>query len=116
MNAWGEPSWIRPHPEYLRLDRDLSGRLQAYRGLFSESLPAKDLDVTRRAPTTASLLETPHFAREFEVRFGRMQRGRPPRTGSTEQGKHESLRPLFPRQLRRGCRWRVREAIYGRGA
>ncbi len=91
INAWGEPGWIHPHPEYLRLDRDPTGRLEAYRDLFSESLPGDDLAAIRRAIYYCQPVGDGPFRarveREFGVRFGRMQRGRPSRTGNGKQVK-----------------------------
>jgi putative transposase len=91
VNAWGEPGWIQPHPEYLGLDRDPSGRLEAYRAMFSESLPVDDLAEIRRAIHYCQPLGDGPFRarveREFGVGLGQMQRGRPSRSGSEEQGK-----------------------------
>ncbi|MFO8153454.1 REP-associated tyrosine transposase [Thioalkalivibrio sp.] len=91
MNAWGEAGWIQPHSEYVRLDRDASGRLEAYRGLFSESLPSGELAAIRRAIYYCQPVGDNAFRerveRQFGVRFGQMKPGRPWNAGNGQQGK-----------------------------
>lgn len=88
VNALGDSGWIQPHPDYLGLARDHSGRLQAYRELFSEGLAADDLAGIRRAIHYSQPVGDDAFREQIErehgIRLGRMKRGRPPGTDDGE--------------------------------
>lgn len=49
VNGWGEPGWLTPPEEYLRLGRDTEERTRAYQELFTCQISEEDLHLVRKA-------------------------------------------------------------------
>ena len=80
-NAWGEPSWLKPHEEYLKIDSNEAKRFDAYRGLFESSLDSNDLNRIRKAAHYCHPVGDDRFCEMIEARYGvklgQAKRGRP---------------------------------------
>ena len=81
VNGWGEPGWLTPHEEYLRLGRDTEERTRAYRELFTHQISEEDLHVVRKAAHYCQPVGDDRFREQIEskygIRPGQMTRGRP---------------------------------------
>ena len=81
MNAWGDPGWLRPQAEYLKLGGTVDERCHAYRELFRHQLSAQDLHLIRKAAHYCQPVGDDRFRRQIEQRYGikpgQMRRGRP---------------------------------------
>lgn len=82
-NAWGDRSWLTPHPEFERLGPTPSERGFAYRELFKVHLSEEDLHLVRKAAHYCQPVGDDRFRRQIEERYGiklgQMERGRPRR-------------------------------------
>jgi putative transposase len=81
VNAWGDESWIKYHPEYLRIAQDKEKRLEAYRELFRYQVSDQDLHQIRQATHYCQPVGDDRFRQQIEskygVKLGQMKRGRP---------------------------------------
>ena len=86
FNAWGDPSWISPHEEYLRLGHATDQRCTAYRELFRYQIEGDDLHLFRRAAHYCQPVGDDRFRRKIEekygIKLGQMKRGRPGKESS----------------------------------
>lgn len=80
-NAWGDPGWLTPHEEYLRLGATREARCYTYRELFRHQLSEADLHLIRKAAHYCQPVGDDRFRLQIEARYGvragQMQRGRP---------------------------------------
>ena len=80
-NAWGDDSWLSPHPEYERLGPTMDQRYQAYRDLFARHVCNEDLHLIREAAHYCQPVSDDRFRLQIEekygLRLGQMKRGRP---------------------------------------
>jgi putative transposase len=80
-NAWGDPSWVTPHEEYLRLGGDAEERTRAYRELFRHAVSEDDLHRVRSAIHYGQPMGDDRFRAQIEAKYGiqlgEMKRGRP---------------------------------------
>jgi len=81
FNAWGDPGWLAPHEEYLRLGHTPLQRCAAYRELFRHHISGVDLHLFRRAAHYCQPIGDDRFRRQIEdkygIKVGQMKRGRP---------------------------------------
>lgn len=81
VNAWGDRSWLTPHPEYQCLGATPDERRLAYRELFKTHLSEEDLHRVRRAAHYCQPIGDDRFRQQIEQRYGiklgKMDRGRP---------------------------------------
>lgn len=80
-NGWGDPGWLQPHDEYLRLGVTLQERCRIYRKLFRSALDREDLQLIRKAAHYCQPVCDERFRTKIEQRYGvvlgQMRRGRP---------------------------------------
>jgi putative transposase len=80
-NAWGDSSWLSPHPEYQRLGATSTERGTAYRDLFKDRLSDTDVHRVRQAAYYCQPIGDDRFRQQIEteygIRAGQMARGRP---------------------------------------
>ncbi len=81
VNGWGDPGWLTPHEEYLRLGRDTEERTRAYRELFIHQISEEDLHLVRKAAHYCQPVGDDRFREQIEAKYGirpgQMTRGRP---------------------------------------
>lgn len=81
VNAWGDRSWLTPHPEYQCLGTTPDERELAYRELFKTHLSEEDLHRVHRAAHYCQPIGDDRFRQQIEQRYGiklgKMDRGRP---------------------------------------
>jgi putative transposase len=80
-NAWGDPGWLKPHEEFVRLAATPEERAYAYRELFRSELSDMDLHLIRKAAHYCQPVGDDRFRRQIESRYGiklgQTARGRP---------------------------------------
>jgi len=85
-NAWGEVSWLSPHPLYIELGATADERGYVYRELFKTKLSDEDLHSIRQATHYCHPLGDERFKKQIEkktgVKLGQAARGRPKRKRS----------------------------------
>ena len=81
VNAWGGKSYLTPHPEYIKLGRDIESRCYSYRELFKEQLPDCDIHLIERASDYCHPVGGDRFCQQIEEKYdislGQCVRGRP---------------------------------------
>lgn len=80
-NGWGDESWLAPHGDYLRIDRDPEQRCYRYRELFKDRIKQQDLHLIRKAAHYCQPVGDDRFRKsiekQYEIKLGQMSRGRP---------------------------------------
>ncbi|NOY16646.1 MAG: transposase [Gammaproteobacteria bacterium] len=80
-NGCGDESWLVPHDDYLRIDRDPGKRCYRYRELFKDRVNQKDLHLIRKATHYCQPVGDDRFRKSIEkkynIKLGQMSRGRP---------------------------------------
>ena len=102
FNAQGERSlnarWLTPHPEYIRLGRNVSERQAAYRQLFRAALPRDELNAIRECTHKAWALGGDGFKAQIESlgqrRAGSKGVGRPRKEKSIIVTPYPHILPL----------------------
>jgi len=85
-NALGQQDeLITPHPLYLSLAPGRAGRLAAYRQLFTDTIPAHELETIRTTTNASRLLGDSRFTKQIEAMLGRSVR--PGRSGRPRKKK-----------------------------
>ncbi len=69
-NAWGKPSWIQPHDEYLTLGTEPEARQSTYRELCRISLNNEDVHKIREGTQYCHPVGNDRFCRMIEKRYG----------------------------------------------
>ena len=81
VNAWGDGSWLTPHPEYDRLGKTPDARCHAYRELFRCQISVNELHFIRKAAYYCQPVGDDRFRERIEqqygIKLGQMARGRP---------------------------------------
>jgi len=88
-NALGQQDeLITPHPLYLSLAPGRARRLAAYRHLFTDAIPAQELETIRTTTNACRLLGDSRFTEQIEAMLGRSVRpgrsGRPRKKKATQ--------------------------------
>ncbi len=82
-NAWGDASWLTPHPVYDALGGDDVHRRVSYRALFEQTFERGALDLIRVAAHYSQPVGDENFRRtlstRFNIAFGYLAHGRPRR-------------------------------------
>jgi putative transposase len=78
---------VTPHPIYLALDTSPSGRQQAYRELFRQSIDEDQLHDIREALNHELVLGRPHFKDKVEAMTARQTRPGSPGRPRVEEGR-----------------------------
>lgn len=81
VNAWGGESCLVPHPEYIKLGKDIESRCFAYRELFQQQLPENDIHLIEKASDYCHPVGDDRFCQQIEskygIKLGQNNRGRP---------------------------------------
>lgn len=81
VNAWGKPSALSYHDEYLKLGSDESKRCYAYRELFKHQLSEYDIHLIQRASEYCQPVGDDRFRLDIESKYGvilgQASKGRP---------------------------------------
>jgi putative transposase len=81
VNAWADPGWLSPHPEFQRLGPTPAQRGSAYRELFKVLLSEEEVHLLRKAAHYCQPVGNDRFRQQIEqkygIRLGQMARGRP---------------------------------------
>lgn len=85
VNAWGGKSSLTPHPEYMKLGKDIESRCFAYRELFKRQLSDNDIHLIDRASDYCHSVGDSRFCLQIEKKYGislgQCARGRPKKMG-----------------------------------
>ena len=81
VNAWGRPSGLQPHSEYVRLGDTSQSRCHAYRELFRQQISKRDIHLIEKASKFCHPVGDDRFKKQIEkqygVKLGQAARGRP---------------------------------------